>query len=336
METVSPIVTVLMTVRNGAVWLEQALRCLWAQKLTDFEVVVIDDGSIDGTAEILSRSKDERLRAFILGSVGRARALNAGLAAARGRYVAIQDVDDLSSPRRLQVEVDYLEQHPEIGLVGTGADLIDRQGRKIGSTVPAPSHTEIVRGLTSLRKTMAHSTVMFRTSCMRECGGYRQLFTKAVDFDLLLRLSERITFGSIPDRLCQIRESLNTMTFDVDGGDQWEWALLAFVSAHARRVDGVDPLEGEGRDYFVARFRKWYKSSHYPRAFRAAYLRREGKLAIRSGQKAWALRAMGLALALYPQWALRRVHLWPAGWETREAVRWVVAELHSRSGTQRQ
>src|SRR5207237_10277673 len=130
----APRVSVLLPVWNGEAFLEQAMESILRQTLSSFELIVIDDGSTDRSAAIAEEfaSRDPRMRVLRRPHEGLSAALNAGIAAARGEYVARMDADDISAPDRLRKQVAYLDAHPACVAVGAWSDVVDEAGRQIG------------------------------------------------------------------------------------------------------------------------------------------------------------------------------------------------------------
>jgi GT2 family glycosyltransferase len=182
-------VSVLLTTCNGADFLAGTLASVLAQRGDDFEVVAVDDCSTDGTAALLAACGDPRLR--VLRSprrLGVAEARNFGFAACRGAYIAAQDHDDLSRPERLAVEAAYLDEHPDIVLVGSEV-LISEHG-KLRPTDHRPGSTPaLMRWMLWLDNPFTWSSVMFRAAAVRRLGRFmRAEYEPADDYDLLLRL----------------------------------------------------------------------------------------------------------------------------------------------------
>lgn len=209
----SPIVSVLLPVRNGMPYLPEAIESLVNQSFSDFELIVINDGSTDGTAAYLAGIGDPRLRVISPGGVGLAAALNAGLAEARGRYIARQDADDWSMRDRFATEVAYLDAHPEIAMVSTCAEYVDGAGNNIETawtrTVraqqdPAQTPDQILQ-MMPLTCCITHGSVMIRAGVLRDAGGYDQAMVPAEDYDLWLRLLPRHKMAKLPARLYAYR-----------------------------------------------------------------------------------------------------------------------------------
>src|SRR5207245_2818112 len=129
-----PEVSILMPVLNGGAFLRTAIESVLAQTLHDFELVIVDDGSTDGSRELAESFGDPRI--VVIRNerrAGLAAALNVGLTRAAGEFAAGLDADDVAHPTRLRQQVDFLKRHPTVGIVGTRARLIDDSGATIGS-----------------------------------------------------------------------------------------------------------------------------------------------------------------------------------------------------------
>lgn len=191
----SPSVSVLMTVHNGQAYLAEALEALRNQTLVDFEVVVVDDGSVDQSRTIVRHyaSIDPRFRLIAIPHVGRAAALNTGLRACRGEFVAVNDADDISLPNRLEVQAAFLRAHPHVVLVGSYAEIIDESGRLIGKRYP-PLRDREIRLRLALGDPIVHSTVMYRRRVLLTIGGFDERLPCAIDYDAIERC---LTKGSV-------------------------------------------------------------------------------------------------------------------------------------------
>lgn len=184
-----PRVTVLMTVFNDERFVGQAIQSILCQTYEDFELIIVNDGSTDATSEIVAgyAASDDRVRVLTQSNSGTTAAANLGLGHARGIYVARLDSDDLSYRHRLRTEVDFLDAHPEVGLVGGGSDIIDEAGQVIGVRNIRTSNPARVL---MHRCIYQQSDVMFRREVVLAIGGYRAKFRNAQDYDLWLRISE--------------------------------------------------------------------------------------------------------------------------------------------------
>lgn len=200
-----PLVTVAMSVHNGASTLEYALRSILWQTFSDWELLIVDDACTDETGLILSRFNDARIH-VVHGAGGRqglAVRLNQCVQLARGKYIARMDADDVAYPERFERQVQYLEAHPDIHLLGHGAVLFKQDGQAIGLYPSASKHEDICRrpwwGFP-----LAHPTWMGKRSWFARYP-YKATLTKGQDQVLLLRTYRSSRFAALPDILLGYR-----------------------------------------------------------------------------------------------------------------------------------
>jgi len=171
-----PRVSVICSVYNGIQHLDKAVPSILNQTLEDFEFLIVDDGSDDGTSEFLARiaAEDPRVRLFRLERVGLARAVNYALRFARAPYVARQDFDDVSYPERLKRQVEFLDAHPQVGLVGSWYVLDDaNRGERYVRQYPVDDYS--LRRRMSKAIPFAHTLVTIRTDALRQVGGIAEV-----------------------------------------------------------------------------------------------------------------------------------------------------------------
>jgi glycosyltransferase involved in cell wall biosynthesis len=209
----SPAVSVLIPVRNCAQYLDEALRSLAAQTFTDFEIVLVDNGSNDGTQEMARAwsRREPRLRAFRLSRPGLARSLNFAAAKARAPLLARLDGDDIAEPGRLAAQVETMRGRPKLGLLGSAAELIDSLGRPIGA-LDRPTSDAALRNFLRTGCAFVHSSVMMRRDIFLAAGGYRKGLNVAEDYDLWLRMAEHAEIANLPDRLVRYRIHVESAT----------------------------------------------------------------------------------------------------------------------------
>lgn len=209
----TPAVSVVMSIFDGGDYVEAAMQSLQQQTLRDIEIIVVNDGSSDGTAATLDRlaATDPRMRVVHADNRGLAASLNAAAALARAPLLARMDGDDISHPDRLQRQLDYLQAHPDTDMLGTAADQIDDNGRVTGEVNVPLDHGAIVWEM-MFSNPFVHATVMIRRRAFEAAGGYAPDMRVAQDFDLWSRMVGTCRFANLPDRLLQYRVHATSIT----------------------------------------------------------------------------------------------------------------------------
>lgn len=204
-----PRVTVLMAVHNGARYVDEAVASILRQTYTDFEFLIIDDGSTDESPRRLAAFVDPRIRIIRNDTnIGLARSLNLGLGLAAGSLIARQDADDIAHADRLQAQVDFLDRSPDVVVLGTQARYIGSTGRA-RNVAPWPKSTSNrgIRWQLLFDGPLIHSSVMFRKAIIwNELGGYDVSFVTSQDFELWSRVSSRgYVMQNLPRSLVDFR-----------------------------------------------------------------------------------------------------------------------------------
>jgi glycosyltransferase involved in cell wall biosynthesis len=196
-----PLVSVLMPVWNCEAYVSDAVRSIVAQTCSSWELLAVDGGSTDATLDVIRGFNDDRIR-ILCAQPGIVNALNYGLNAARGRWVARQDADDMSLPRRLERQLAVFERHESAAFCYTHDELF-------GDLPPGFKRAKFVRSqaLLALRLCfqcpVVHSSVMFSKDMVRECGGYRG--EQAEDYDLWGRLIQKGKTIGLSEKLVRTR-----------------------------------------------------------------------------------------------------------------------------------
>ena len=204
-----PKVSVVMAVHNGMPYLDRAIQSILAQTFEDYEFIIIDDGSTDGTAAILNHyaQTHHRVRVYHQQHLGLIVSLNRGCNLARGDYIARMDADDVSVPERLAKQVAFLERQPSCCVVAAKILLIDDHGNPVG-VWPEDMNTSTwsaIRHQLPRSNCIAHPTVMLRTCIIREYP-YSEKQLHSEDYDLWLRLcSDGRKIDKISEILVQYR-----------------------------------------------------------------------------------------------------------------------------------
>ncbi len=243
----NPKVTVLMSVFNGEKYLNEAIDSILGQTFKDFEFLIVNDGSTDKTAEILESSNDPRIK--IINNeknIGISKSRNKGLKIAKGKYIAVMDADDISLPLRLEKEVGFLEQNKNIGLVGTNYLIINEEAKALYSVKRIAEYKELKLKLLEENQ-FAHGCIMFRKECIKQVGYYREEFMLALDYDFILRISEKFEVSNIQEFLYKWRININSVSVRKKAL-QDKYALLAIELAKERRQSGKDKLQSLKRE----------------------------------------------------------------------------------------
>ena len=184
------IVSVIMSIYNGARFLRDSIDSILNQTFSDFEFVIINDGSTDDTAKILEEIRDHRIVLLNQENCGLTKSLNRGARISKGVYIARQDADDISLPNRLELQVKFLNETPHIGFVGCSYLLVNENSSQL-KIIETKNNPESLKATLLKRNIFAHGSCMFRKDLFIDIGGYREEFRYAQDRDLWLRMSER-------------------------------------------------------------------------------------------------------------------------------------------------
>lgn len=198
-----------MSVYNGERFLVPAIESILDQTFTDFEFLVLDDGSTDGTPHILGEyaARDSRIRPIIRENRGLVASLNELLHASRAPIVARMDADDISQPQRFARQVEFLREHPDYGVVGSWSEDIGVRGEPLvrGGEDHPLTHEGVLRAIEQGEQLICHPAAMYRRDIVLSVGGYHAAFRHCEDLDLWLRLASVTKLGNIAERLVRYR-----------------------------------------------------------------------------------------------------------------------------------
>lgn len=193
-------VTVLLAVHNGAATIERAIASVVAQTYGDWDLLVVDDGSTDASADIVQRAASRDPRIAILRNDrrrGLAYSLNRGWRAARGELIARLDADDTCLPDRLARQVSFMVAHPEIAVLGAGAELVDENGNSRGVHLRPEYHERLVAAIYR-ENPFIHPSVTARRAFFEALGGYDERCMRGQDYELWTRAYRRFRFHNLP------------------------------------------------------------------------------------------------------------------------------------------
>jgi glycosyltransferase involved in cell wall biosynthesis len=296
-----PLVTVLMPVYDGERFVDEAIASVLSQDFSDFEFVIVDDGSRDRTPSILRRWAARDSRIVIVRSArneGVPAALNRGLAVARGRYVARQDADDLCERGRYRRQIELLDRERDVQLVAAGYDLINAEGKWI-ATEMRREPPEVVKYLLTFSNAVGgHGQVMFRRDVVLALGGYHEEFALSEDYDLWTRLARVGRIVMLP--IVGMKHRLHEQRASVVRREE--------QSAHSLRIARRMMTELLGREIPIEEERAV-----------ACVWRQE----LQAGQSSRAHRVLGETYERFRRSGANRMHRWSARFAT--ARRWTHA-----------
>lgn len=195
-----PKVSVVMSVYNGADYLNEAIDSILKQTFTDFEFIIINDGSTDKSLNIIKGYSDPRIVIVSRPRKGLVASLNEGLVLARGMYVARQDADDISVATRLEKEVTFLDVNPEVALVGSNYKHMDAQGHLTGTVTNVFTHPDDLKSALVTCNQYGHGSAMIRKNILEQTGMYENV-GHVEDYDLWVRISQVAQVANISEPL---------------------------------------------------------------------------------------------------------------------------------------
>lgn len=237
------VVSVVMPVRNGARWVATAIDSILLQSMRDFELIVVDNSSTDETPHILAgyAARDRRVVAIRETVLGAAAARNAGLAIARGDWIASMDSDDISAHERLERQLRLAATNSNLALIGSGFDEIDETDNVVRTCRYPRGDRALRQRLVRLKGFFPASSAFFRRSLAQELGGYRLTVGYAEDWDMWLRLAAVGQLGCAPTALVGIRRHAEQISQFEGGRPQMVHALGATVASWLRTRHQSDP-----------------------------------------------------------------------------------------------
>lgn len=234
----APAVSVVIASYNMAKYLGQAIESVLAQQWQDLEVIVVDDGSTDDTAEVLARfAGDSRVRAIVQENQGQPRAKNAGVRACRGDYVAFCDADDYWLPHKLTAQLPLFEQNPRVGVVYSPITKL-----LVDGTMHAQAGRKFYRGdvleRMFLRNLVPFGTAVVRRECLVATNGFDESVPMGIDWALWLRIGVDWEFDFVPEPTYVYRIWPGQMSKNWRG--RYECAIRImdqFLEDHPQRID---------------------------------------------------------------------------------------------------
>jgi glycosyltransferase involved in cell wall biosynthesis len=209
-----PLVSVAMPAYNAENYIAAAIESILGQSFRDFELIIIDDGSTDDTLRIINKYSETDERVVVLKNdrnLGVNRTMNKGIEAARGKYIAIMNADDISLPERLEKEVRFLEENSEVGIVGGAMVVVNATGRVLGDRCYYTRDEEIRKHIFRFSP-FSHPTVMIRRTILDKSGLYDPHYESASDYELYFRIGLHAKFANLEDKLIKYRIITGSLT----------------------------------------------------------------------------------------------------------------------------
>lgn len=253
-------VTVLIPAYNVERYIADAINSVLEQTFTDYELLIMDDGSTDDTVAEIKKFNDPRIRLVQVDHIGFARILNKGLQEAKGFYIARFDADDICYPDRLRVQYEFMKDHPEYIMTGTDADYVDMEGEYIFRYQYKGYSDEEIRRLDPVICPFSHTTVMYKREEVIRAGGYNLHSPTFEDHLLWLKLIGIGKVCNIPQSLVKVR--FNPESFTID--ERWRGRTFRKLKHKCLREDDATAAEGE-------QFREILKKQNTDKIKKASY-----------------------------------------------------------------
>ena len=197
--------SVILPVYNGMPFIKESIASLLNQTYQNFIVYVIDNGSDDGTSDYLNQINESRINYVRLEEKNLIKALNTGLELAKTPIIARMDADDLIHPSKFEKQLSYFEREKDVDLIGTLGCYISSDGKKKFDINLPLTHDDIINTMLKTRNAIIHPSIMFRSEITALSGGYNENYSDCEDFELFLRIGNKIKFANLPERLHSMR-----------------------------------------------------------------------------------------------------------------------------------
>lgn len=227
MPNLNPKISVIMSTHNGERFIKEAIDSILKQNFSDFEFLIVQDGSNDLTPVILEECARNDQRIKIISNaqnLGLTKSLNKAISQAKGEYIARQDDDDVSLPERFKKQFDFMEKNQRFALVGCLGLIVNERGEAIGEKNLAVSYEKIKKRLL-FNNQFIHSSLFARKSILEKEGFYNDDFKKAQDYELVLRLAEKYPVANLAERLLKWRFLPSSISWE--SKEQQKYAIMA-------------------------------------------------------------------------------------------------------------
>jgi glycosyltransferase involved in cell wall biosynthesis len=210
-----PLISVIIPVYNGERTIQETIESVLNQTFTNFELIVIDDGSQDSTLQIVSTIQDPRIKVFSHPNAGVSTSRNRGLSHATGEFISFIDADDLWTPDKLECQLKALQENPKAAVAYSWTDWIDRSNQLLGRGSYLPEQGDVFAKLLLNDFVASGSNCLIRREALAEVGNFDREVAPAEDWDMWLRLAIRYEFVLVPSAQILYRISPNSASFNV-------------------------------------------------------------------------------------------------------------------------
>jgi glycosyltransferase involved in cell wall biosynthesis len=263
----SPLISIITTFFNAESTIERMLQSMLDQTFTNWEHILVDDGSTDASIEMVNRSTDPRIRVFQPGRVGRAEALNFAIDRARGEFLAILDADDFSLKTRLEIQLREFKDKPDIHVLFGNANLVDDASSILGKTNVKTDHKAFTEDL-ALMIAPPHSSVMYRKTLLESGIRYNEKCPKSIDYNFYLDcLSAGLKFLGHEEPLVSIRYATDSWGKADANTMQLRFAVLGLLNLYRSRADLPTFFEFNDDKWarFLEAYHEWFDTKPYAR-----------------------------------------------------------------------
>jgi glycosyltransferase involved in cell wall biosynthesis len=290
MNSNNPKVTVLMPAYNVEKYIGEAITSVLKQSFTDFELLIINDGSTDNTVKIIESFRDPRIRLINQENKGIAPTLNIGLIFSNAPYIARFDADDVCYPDRLKIQYDFITAHPEYSIIGSAADYVDADSNYIFTQHPVAHLNEELQDLDYSVCPFIHSSVFYRKDVIMSNGGYNEDAYTYEDHFLWVNILRNTKACNLSQSLLKVRLNPESITID----EKWrtrKFKEIKYGSLKNRSITKADGLE----------LKDIIKKQHLPRIKEGSYYALCGKkFLINNYQPQKARTHVVKAISIYP------------------------------------
>jgi len=268
-----PTISVLMPCYNAERWLDESITSILSQTFSDFEFIIVNDGSRDKTLQKIEQyaASDDRIKVVDkANNTGLTDALNIGIRVACGEWIARIDADDVCEQQRLERQLAYVNEEPDMLLLGSGCSEIDSEGKLIKTHRYPRDHASLVDRLERSQGFFPHSSAFYRRDVVQHLGGYRKQFEVAQDCDLWLRLCVLGRIGCVPEPLVRIRKHDRQISHYKYNSRQLVLGCAARTSHFIRRHGLPDPVDAK-EEATLRHFFSWVEQCMHEADIFSAY-----------------------------------------------------------------